>query len=195
MKCISLAPVLLAAVASAQMSMPRIDTRPSHKSSVEVSYGSVSDDDGDSSGYGVNARLYFYRNAFVSVARNNVSFDGTSLDAHQFTYGIGTTEAWGQGTLTAYYAHGEVDGDLGSVTQNLFGLGYELPIAGNLTAGLTVAHTLNAGDVQDVTVTIFSLRYEFAPGFGISVSYAAQDTLLGQAGAQRTTSFGLRYSF
>lgn len=195
MKSAPLTFVLLAAGASAQMSMPKIDTRSNYKSSVEASMGSVSNTSGDYSGYGIAARFYFYGNTFASVVRNDVSFDNTNLDAHQFTYGIGTTEAWGQGTLTAYYAHGETAGDITSVTQNLFSLGYELSIAQNLTAGLTVSHTLNAGDVKDVTATLFSLRYEFAYGFSLSASYAAQDTLLGQSGAQHTTSVGLRYSF
>lgn len=195
MKHVHLAPVLLATAASAQMTMPRIDTRSSYRSSIEAMMGTVTDKAGDYNGYGVAARFYVYGNAFLSVARNDVSFDGTNLNAHQFTYGIGTTEAWGQGTLTAHYAHGEVAGDIAGIRQNLFSLGYELSIAQNLTAGLTVSHTLNAGDARDVTATVFSLRYEFTQGLSLAAGYAADDTLLGLDGAQHTVTVGLRYSF
>lgn len=194
----SLRPALLtlvAAGASAQMSMPKVDTRSAYKSTVEAAYGSVRSDAGDYSGSLVSARLYFYGNTFASVGRNDVSVDVTGLKAHQFTYGIGTTEAWGQGTITAAYAHGEVSGDLPGVSQNLFSVGYELGVAPNLTAGLTIAHTLNAGDVKDVTATIFSARYEIAGGLSLAASYASDDTMLGADGAKRTWTVGARYSF
>lgn len=186
---------LVAAGAGAQMSMPKIDTRSAYKSTIDAAYGSVTSDAGDYSGSSVAARLYFYGNTFVTVGRNDVSFDVTNLKEHQFTYGIGTTEAWGQGTVTAAYAHGEMSGDLPGVTQNLFSVGYELGLAANLTAGLTIAHTLNAGSVADVTATIFSARYEIAGGLSVTAGYASQDTLLGQDGAKHTWTVGARYSF
>jgi len=190
---------LAAAGASAQMAMPRVDTRPNYKSTIDVAYASVSADTGneDYSGTAVTARLYFYGNAFVTVTRNDASFDTSNLNAHQFVYGLGTTEAWGQGTLTATYTHGKVTGDapVPSFGQNIFSLGYELPIAQGLTAGLAVTHTLNEGDVRDVTATVFSARYELTGGLSVVGSYSAEDTLLGAAGASSTWTLGARYSF
>lgn len=195
MKRLSPALLLVAAAASAQMSMPRVDTRPAHKSTIDVAYGSVSATAGDYSGSAASARLYFYGNVFVSVARNDVTFDTADLSAHQFSYGIGSTEAWGQGTVTAAYAHGKVTGDVAPVDQNLFSLGYELPFGRSLTAGFTVAHTVNAGDVADVTAAIFSARYEVAGGLSLTASYSSEDILLGASGAKRTWTLGARYSF
>lgn len=187
--------VLAAAGASAQMTMPRIDTRPAHKSSVEAAYGSVGADSGDFGGSVLTARLYFYGNAFVSVGRNDVSFDGTAVSAHQFAYGVGTTEAWGQGTVTAAYARAKVAGDIASVDQNLFSVGYELGLASGLTGGFTVAHFQNAGVVNDVTAAIFSARYEIAGGLSLTASYSSEDTVLGRDGGKHSWTVGARYAF
>lgn len=186
---------IAAAGASAQMSMPRIDTRPAHRSTLEAAYGNVSSAGGEFDGSVLAARLYFHRNAFVSLGRNDVSLDGSGLGAHQFTYGLGTTEAWGQGTVTAAYARGKVAGDIAGVDQNLFSVGYELGLASGLTGGFTVAHYQNAGDVVDVTAAIFSLRYEIAAGLSLAVGYSSEDTVLGQDGGRRAWTVGVRYGF
>lgn len=193
-----LAPALLCLAAiesSAQMSMPRVDTRPNVKSSIDLAYGSVGSGAGDYDGSAASARLYFHTRVFVSISRNDVAFDTGGLRAHQFAYGIGTSEAWGQGSVTAAYARSKVSGDIPGIGQDLFSLGYEAGLAANLTAGLTVMHTLNAGNIEDVTAAIFSARYEVINGLSLTASYSSEDTLLGQAGAKRTWTVGARYSF
>lgn len=189
------ATTLTAAGAAAQMSMPRIDTRSPFQSSVEAAYGKVTSTAGDYSGSAIAARLYFYGNAYALVSRNDVTFDLANLGAHQFAYGIGSTEAWGQGTISASYAKGKVSGDIAGVDQHILSLGYELGLAPSLTAGLTVTHTFNAGSVKDVTATVFSARYSLAGGISLVASYAAEDTLLAQSGAKHTWTVGARYSF
>lgn len=190
-----LAPTLLAAAAAAQVSQPRFETRAPYNSSVDAAYASVASAAGDYSGSAVSARFYVYRNLFALVSRNDASFDLLNLRAHQFAYGLGTTEPWGQGTTTALYARAKVSGDLTGLEQNIFSVGYELGLAQSLTAGLTVTHTMNAGSVKDVTAVVFGLRYALVGGLGLSASYSAEDTLLGLSGAKHTWTVGARYSF
>lgn len=190
---------LVAAAASAQMSMPRIDTRPAYKSTIDVAYASVSAAPGqdDCSGTAVTARLYVYGNTFVTATRNDATFDTSNLKAHEFVYGIGTTESWGQGTVTAAYTHGKVSGDapVPTVDQNIFSLGYELGLAQNLTGGFAVNYARNGGDYRDVTAAVFSLRYDIAGGISATLAYSSEDILLHQGGASSTWTVGARYSF
>lgn len=191
--------LFLAAASSAQMSMPRIDTRPNYKSTLDVAYASVSADQGqdDYSGSAVTARLYVYGNTFVTATRNDATFDASNLNAHQFIYGFGTTEAWGQGSVTAAYTHGKVTGDapVPTVDQNIFSLGYELGLAQNLTGGFTITYARNGGSQRDVTAAVFSARYDIAGGLAATASYSSEDTLLNQGGASGTWTLGARFSF
>lgn len=184
-----------AAVVSAQRASVQVSKNASYNVSVEANYGSVATDTNDYSGYGIAGRLHLTENYFVVVSRNDVTVDVTDLSEHQFAYGIGTSERYGQGTLSAIYARGKVSGDSLSVEQNIFTLAYDIRIAASVNLGIAVAHTLNAGDVKDVTATVFSGGYEITQGLTINATYAAEDTMLGQAGAKSTWTLGAKYSF
>ena len=184
-----------AAVVSAQRASVQVSKNASYNVSVEAYYGSVATDTNDYSGYGIAGRLHVTDTYFVTVSRTDVTVDVTDLSDSQFAYGIGTSERYGQGTLSAIYARGKVSGDSLSVEQNIFTLAYDIRIAASVNLGIAVAHTLNAGDVKDVTATVFSGGYEITQGLTINATYAAEDTMLGQAGAKSTWTLGAKYSF
>lgn len=184
-----------AAVVSAQRASVQVSNNASYNLSVEAYYGVVATDTNDYSGYGFAGRLNLTESYFLTVSRNDVKVDVTDLSENQFVYGVGTSERYGQGTLSAIYARGKVSGDSLSVEQNIFTLAYDIRLATSFNLGIAVAHTLNAGDVKDVTATVFSGGYEVTRGLTINATYAAEDTMLGQAGAKSTWTLGAKYSF
>jgi len=192
-----LALVTLSAAANAQV-MPAKRGPGPDIFSAGVTYSKVSDfaaSGTDINGYTLAVRAAVTPQFFLAAGYSDVS-NNTLAAKSAYSIGFGTKLAVGNGSVELAYAYSPFDLNTATLQQHRLKASYTLDLGSGFDVSLALTEILNRETgYKNVTAPEVTFGYKFGRGFGATLAFATEDTLLGVADASSTVSLGLRFGF
>lgn len=122
---------------------------------------------------------------------------GNTLAAKSaYSIGFGTKLAAGNGSVELAYAYSPFDLNSVTLQQHRLRAAYTLDLGSGFDVSIALTEIINRETgYKNVTAPEVAFGYKIGRGFGATLAFATEDTLLGVAKASSTVSFGLRFGF
>lgn len=197
MKSSLLALAVLTVAAHAQVMPAKRGTAPD-SFSAGVTYGKVRDfaaTGTDINGVTLAVRAAVTPGFFLAAGYTDISNNALAAKS-AYSIGFGTKLAVGNGSVELAYAYSPFDLNSVTLQQHRLKAGYTLDLGSGFDVSIALTEILNRETGYDnVTAPEVTFGYKFGRGFGATLAFATEDTLLGVADAGSTVSFGLRFGF